>query len=346
MGLFITGVEKPTRQTEDEHHSVPYHKRKLLDQVRKLHLVHASARDGISEEDCSMVLQIDLHPQRGIPQSCRSDRLGTADLEGWILAESIIKEVLREDPPGGITFNRLECLSVGAWDDGRWGAYQRDRLFIADSIESGSHFDYGLDIKSYESRSGDHVCPSAEISDILWDIFSYVHAVDSCQYVDSRFDPFYDITGLKVIHGLELDFDHHIGHVRFHTSAQGFNFELSGVEYGLKVANLDIEYDRDDKPVFRPKPASNNDPKDPSSAMSSKDSFELCILADDPGDEEELRLAREIKGALDKYREEAARTLGEAFQDNFKMFIEDEVPPCPCCGERSYRRVHASLDQT
>lgn len=297
MGLFLLGIEEPVshlavdaeqRDVLADHqgtleHSVPFHKQRLLDQVRRLYLIHSSSRTPVSLDKCFMSAKLESPRTRGILEKCRADRLGTADLDGWLLAKRIFGQASLQDRP--LTFKRLQSLSVGAWDDGRWGQYSRHRLFEDDSSsgDSGSESDEQSQRLSPYWR--DRVCPSMDISCILWDVFTNVQAVDSCLYLRSEISSLDDITGLRIIHGAELDESYHTGRIRFYTMALGFHFTELSVAFGLELLNLDVSYDRHSKIVLLPKLAEtdqhdeepNHDLPSPSMIMCSEDSLELCI---------------------------------------------------------------------
>lgn len=126
LGRFLEGVLEPLPTNDEESHqgededldesddkstrllseySIPYHKSILLDQVKRLYIIHASSRIAWEGEDPTA--------------KSDGDELAKIDREGWELTVDIVNSRPH------VSFARLQYLLLNTWDDGRWGAGQR-----------------------------------------------------------------------------------------------------------------------------------------------------------------------------------------------------------------------------
>jgi hypothetical protein len=126
MGLFLVGIDKPYPRPSsvDTTKCAGFaHKRYLLAQVRKIHIIHSSTNRPL--ESVYMQSASTGNPKESL--SCNADQLGQMDLQGWILASSLING--EKQAGRGFThedrsyFHRLETIAYGRWDDGRWDIY-------------------------------------------------------------------------------------------------------------------------------------------------------------------------------------------------------------------------------
>ena len=106
-------------------------------------------------------------------KTCSADRLGMADLEGWLLAT----QILRATPAARAMFDQLEAVSFGNWDDGRWSHYLKKagryvpEIHDEDEIPSRyldrvlAHF-----VLRVQTAKSLHVCSHTQLSiDLLLD---------------------------------------------------------------------------------------------------------------------------------------------------------------------------------
>lgn len=223
VGLLLMGIQEPRptvaenvstghnagNDSSDADQSVPYHKSVLLDKIEKVHIVLASSR--VPVEEPYMVV-VGASPRRlDRLESHKADRLGTLDLDGWILAGSLVDIVASRSMghTDNISFARLQILTSGMWDDGRWTVY--------------SKFEYG------ERNNGGQ--PALPLS-ALWTIRNRIfypaansHSVDMCYNAGydgatSEYDlkvPLNHLTGLTTIHAFDAfrrSLDHLLGRTR------------------------------------------------------------------------------------------------------------------------------------
>jgi len=128
----VDSVNQLANETETETaRSIPYHKRQLLDLVKKINIIRASSSTPLDK--CYM--ENTYHEYEGNDSylnemSC--DRLGREDVEGCILAKSILKRLVEQTDSKLpwqsafplISFRHLTILTCGLWDDGRWAIYE------------------------------------------------------------------------------------------------------------------------------------------------------------------------------------------------------------------------------
>ena len=124
---IISNFETEDKSETESEGSIPYHKRHLLDLVKKLNIIRASSRTPLDRyyiehpTTSFLLLAADLH-------LIKCDPLATAEIEGWILAESLLRrlaghsdnELSRGSDIPLISFRGLTALTFGLWDDGRW----------------------------------------------------------------------------------------------------------------------------------------------------------------------------------------------------------------------------------
>ena len=155
IGLFFLGVEQPItgrnepndqadivsqskidNQTETEtgtesDQSPPYHKRQLLDLVKKINIIRASSSEPLDE--CYMENDNDEYEENdSYLDEMNCDRLGREDTGGLILAKSLLERLAEHSDSKLpwqrafplILFRHLKTLTFGLWDDGRWAIYE------------------------------------------------------------------------------------------------------------------------------------------------------------------------------------------------------------------------------
>lgn len=108
LGLFLLGIDKPSPtdppgsnsqdSSDASNQSPPFHKIHLLDQVKKLYIVHASSRIPIENPYMVSVVEED---ESGVHDAIDADALGRADLKGWALADRVLDAARGSRPPGG-----------------------------------------------------------------------------------------------------------------------------------------------------------------------------------------------------------------------------------------------------
>jgi len=318
LGLFLLGIEQPPRAADDDD-VIPYHKSKLLNKVTKLHLIHSSSRKAVGTRYMTMPSSHEATPRvfnENDLRICNADRLGLADLEGWLLATRI----LRATPSARTMFNRLETLSFGTWDDGRWQYYGGRQ-------SPSSHQDNNVDPLEYLER-------------MLADFIRRVRTASSiqvCSNTQSQIDLRLDrgpctrtiTSGLRVTHGSRSDtlYTTDIGPTRIYVRPTprrtlDSNFHDAALARWLYQNMYYI--------------GSLNDREATPDTI-----LELCLttsldeeIYSTSSCENELELARRTKEALELYcqdlvdREEwAKRALGK-----IRIYVGDEIPACPCCG--------------
>jgi hypothetical protein len=152
IGLFFLGVEQPSHgrnapddqedirkseadnetgtKTEDDH-SIPYHKRQLLDLVKKINFIRASSSQTIDEFYMENVNH-EYKENDSYLNEMNCDKLGREDIEGLILAKSLLERSVEHSDSKLpwqrafplISFRHLTALTFGLWDDGRWAVYE------------------------------------------------------------------------------------------------------------------------------------------------------------------------------------------------------------------------------
>jgi hypothetical protein len=198
IGLFFLGVEQPLtgrnelddqnnivsqseigneNETETETaQSIPYHKRQLLDLVKKINIVRASSSSAINA--CYME-----HPSKAyLDEASQLDRmdcdgLARGEIEGWVLAETLLKRLAKQSGSKLswqcafplISFRSLAALTFGLWDDGRWTIYEdnafnrneHDEDWIGE--ESSEHFSEHFSDATDSTDSSDTSSSEAEM---------------------------------------------------------------------------------------------------------------------------------------------------------------------------------------
>ena len=165
IGLFFLGIEQPSQdrnESDDQANiishsetengsetgtegSIPYHKRHLLDLVKKLHIIRASSNTPLDKYYIEHPTTPYLFYGSDL-QSVKCDRLARAEIEGWLLAESLLKrlaaqpdsKVSWESASPLISFRRLTALTFGLWDDGRWEVYE-DKSQTREDLDNRGH---------------------------------------------------------------------------------------------------------------------------------------------------------------------------------------------------------------
>ena len=248
IGLFFLGIEQPSQdqnESDDQANtishseienrsetgtegSIPYHKRHLLDLVKKLNIIRASSstplyRCYIEHPTTSfLLLAADKH-------LIKCDPLATAEIEGWTLAKSLLNRLAEQSDTKLswksasplILMQRLTALTFGLWDDGRWAFYQNKAKTREEHDAELRLWRRGKQIRgSFDSEREDYYTYENDISasaylaceDILSPFFlptvahqalslchhtNFGHRIFERQYLDSRPSR---VEGLRVIH--------------------------------------------------------------------------------------------------------------------------------------------------
>jgi hypothetical protein len=159
VGLFFLGVEQPIigrnepdnqedvvsqSKIESENESetktgtaqlIPYHKRRLLDFVKKINIIRVSSSTPLDR--CYMEYSGSAWYSAYISdtfllKATNCDRLAREEIEGWVLAGSLLERLAEQSENKirwqcafpFISFRNLAVLTFGLWDDGRWVIYQ------------------------------------------------------------------------------------------------------------------------------------------------------------------------------------------------------------------------------
>lgn len=362
MGLSLEGVDKPvpslgnhvpSSETHDDEITdntpVPYHKQALLNLVTNLHIVHASSSVPLSVEDCYLVMPTYERRTLVSLEGCRADRLGKTDLDGYILADDII----RRRGPGHPTFKRLKTLALGAWDDRRWGTYavrqSKARLDFSDPTvyqRIRDDADYKLSFlfetgvfrrpATLKGRIDRNACPVLLVEGLLWRTFHDARPDTAC----TRPDAIFQTSEADGIEGSELTIKHEPQlrsediyspyPSRLYVTTEAFKTDKYGVmERNIRMMELNLDHHSQQKFVFDVLP----DASYIGAHNLDMPRVELCISPKTQGDEGQLRLAREIKEALETFRQRNKKHAEKHLQ-KFRILVGDEIPPCPCCGSR------------
>jgi hypothetical protein len=277
FGLFLEGLQKPLvpikpRQTPGVPASITTktgslvgHKRYLLGKVRKLTLIHHSTSKGM--EDLHMMSTAGRNRDIEL-KYCYADERGQDDLDGWTLVKDLIRQ-MDQGLSGSIpfayrnAFSRLESLSFGTWDDGRWSVYKQgdtmeyeEDVAITMRLESGDlHPDdftfSGMFRRHRQSieRPGRKACPSSVINSILKKVFYDSHPIEICQNDQAGINLKFGFeSSLKVVHNTLLKVPAISGRVRIYTTTKGLGVRLPR---DIRIGNLRLNYNRQKNPFFR-----------------------------------------------------------------------------------------------
>jgi hypothetical protein len=283
MRMFLEGIQNPPKR-----HVVHrfkqirlYHKLELLGNTRKLYIIHAS-----SSYPQGHLYMIHQGRSRSTVEllNCKADGLGTTDILSWIMASQLVRSInLR-----GV-FRRLESVSFGTWDTGRWESYRKDEdrqigLDGSDDSDSDSDGDDNNHLKVpspthsqwVKYRLGRHACPDLAINRILGKIFTGPQNADTCwnarSMIQLDFRPGKKET-LMVVHHSQLneieEVPYHANKTRIYVSADGLREPTMDV---MIFGSLCLAYDYDLKPVFRLETYSDSDSDSTSDSNSDSDS--------------------------------------------------------------------------
>jgi hypothetical protein len=131
MGLFLRGIERPYPRLsrDDNRRRAGYeHKRHLLGKVKKLHIVHAFSNRPRGQ--VFMNVEGGARKIDTLLTAYDADVLGLMDLSGWQLARDFIAggntltKKFGSDYQYKNYFIKLETVSFGSFDDGRWARYE------------------------------------------------------------------------------------------------------------------------------------------------------------------------------------------------------------------------------
>jgi hypothetical protein len=186
-------------------------------------------------------------------------------------------------------FRRLESVSFGTWDTGRWESYRKDedrQISLDGSDDSDSESDGDdnnhLKVPSHthsqwvKYRLGRHACPDLAINRILGKIFTGPQNADTCwnarSMIQLDFRPGTKDT-LMVVHHSQLneieEVPYHANKTRIYVSADGLREPTMDV---MIFGSLCLAYDYDLKPVFRLETYPDSDSDSTSDSDSDSDS--------------------------------------------------------------------------
>jgi len=263
IGLFFLGVEQPSHgrnksddqannisQSEFENGSetgtegsIPYHKRHLLDLVKKLHIIRASSRTRLDKYYIEHSSKAHFDSASDLKYA-DCGRLARAELEGWFLAESLLKRLAEQSDSKFsceralplISFRRLTALTFAMWDDGRWALYEKEAGSLGSLVRRRDR-ERDKQTRGAHNSDEEEGCPH-EVNEpasaylrcesILSTFFAHTlghQAVSLCHHTDFGLKIFkrlcitwgdvdefndlypYHIEGLRVIHGTpQVDF--------------------------------------------------------------------------------------------------------------------------------------------
>jgi hypothetical protein len=315
MGLFLQGIEKPlpnhgglSRQNgaqindDDNDHAVPYHKKKLLGQIKRLYMVHASSSKSTGP---AYMLSRDTSRWEMPLEACNADDLGTRDLKSWIMAKDLIRQLkdMKSRHRGYYklceAFSQLKSVSFGTWDTGRWNYYQQEAFVRSrdnvtddsDSVARGK-----IDIKRERKA-----CPQIAVFGVLHNLFYGARFFVTCHNALALIEPGSHQgrdEDLKVIHHAQIDYTHH-RKTRIYTTTSALQKSLRDAKRGfgrdLLIGFLYFSYNSQLKPEFRL-------PTLPLGDLTRLE-LEICLMPENEGDEEQLQLAKDVKDALERFAE-------------------------------------------
>jgi hypothetical protein len=323
LGLFLLGIDQTPRPDDDD--VVPYHKSRLLDKVQKLHLIHASSRKGVERQymtaPCTETEPDPFSFSEESLKTCDADKLGMADVEGWLLAERILKVT----PIARPMFNKLKAFSFGVWDTGRWDDYHNS---LGDNAPIGL---IGHNI---------NVFPWDYLERILADLILRSRAANSLDVCSS----WREGTNVQLRHysdkgatgpGLQVTHGASGGHVVTHVGP------TRAFARPIPQWILDSESHADYlSHSFRSYLQTAFSPDNEETWAGTR--LELCIIA--PYDEDlsttvydhRLSLAERTKEALELCHQDLAKTEEWAKKalGKIRIYTGDEIPACPCCGTK------------
>jgi hypothetical protein len=329
MGLFLQGIEKPLpnhdrlirrdgdKMNNDDDHAVPYHKKKLLGQIKRLYIVHASSSKSTGP---AYMLTRDTDEWRTPVEACTADVLGTRDLSSWIMAKDLIRQLknLRSEHRGYYrlreAFSQLNSVSFGTWDTGRWNRYQLESFGQSrDDVTGDSDLAPGQTIDDVEPLQLDIIrkrkaCPQLDINGVLHDILAGTRALVACHDALALIVPDHMIgkeEGLLIIHNAPIEHTH-LRRTRIYTTTSALQASLSDAMEGhgrdLFIGFLYLSYNSQMKPVFRL-------PDTPLGGLSRLE-LEICLMPENEGDERQLQLARDVRDALERFAEISKKKNG------------------------------------
>jgi hypothetical protein len=325
MGLFLQGIEKPLpnhdhlirrdgdKMNNDDDHAVPYHKKKLLGQIKRLYIVHASSSKSTGP---AYMLSRDTSGWEMPLEACNADVLGTRDLKSWIMAKDLIRQLkdMKSQHRGYYrlceAFSQLKSVSFGTWDTGRWGYYQQEvfeRSMDDVTDDSDSAHKGKMDIKQERKA-----CPQIALLGAIRNLFSGVRSLVTCHTTRALIEPGFNYgrdSDLVVIHHARIDYGHH-RKTRIYTTTSALQTSLDDAKRGwggdLLIGFLYLSFNSELKPVFRL-------PDTPLGGLSRLE-LEICLMPENDGDQRQLQLARDVRDALDRFAE-ASKKKDEPIED-------------------------------
>jgi hypothetical protein len=355
IGLFLHGVENPVikldrprrvywdlpecRQTKDAgDQAVPYSKNKLLGQVKRLYFVHASSSKSTGP---AYMLTRDTSRWETPLGACNADILGTQDLKSWFTARNIVCDLKSKKPHSGFerlheAFSQLKSMSFGTWDTGRWNHYQHEVFEFLSSVDDASsegNSEHGLrihDVKSTEAEINRDrkACPQVAINAVLHSIFFGTRSLITCHDALALIVPSFmdgNEDGFMVVHKSPISHRHY-QKTRIYTTTTELRTCLSDAMKGyggdLLVGCLYFSYNSQMKPEFCL--------TTPPLHHVLRFDLEICLMPETEGDEGQLKLARDVRNALETFK----KASKEQDRPRMKILVGDDIPACPCCGGR------------
>lgn len=157
---------------------------------------------------------------------------------------------------------------------------------------------------------------------------------------------------LTVIHNAPLATYSLIGRNRIYVSTSALQEAHSE---STNLGSLCLAFDNRRKPVFRlPSDESQSQFNEASNAdiwailkgayptypdaqqahLMRKD-LEICLVPEVDGDERQLKMAREVRDALELYERTSQQKYGtKGYLGKLKIVVGDDIPACACCGAR------------
>jgi len=366
MGLFLVGLDLPFPRVSSSHYNVKadfVHKQTLLAEVRNLHVVHSSTNRELKAISMK-TFHIDGHHKP--LQVCETDQLGLMDLQGWTLAKLIIgKTILGQRSRNTLNTNnflpKLQTLTFGSWDDGRWQIYETQAPYGRDydNLDELTIFGSSGGIESQEQRRFGRgpgtavvrtnvgvllgqpmfICPSRYLENILRDVLRGNNSLKTACYdtsaqIDIETD---DDSVMNIVHNARIgDISFAIERprpTRVYVPTSILERPRGPMRYLpdqiLDFGNVLFNYNSQMKPVFRPSRQTRAQPFN----------LEVCLIPEIPGNAGQLYMAKEFRDALEAYMEAPQEATQEGDGDSghmgtLKILVGDDIPPCPCCGRR------------
>lgn len=311
-------------------HSVPYHKSLLLDQVKKVIIIHASSRTP-SKNPYIQAARPECRWDGELTEQWDVDILAAADLDGWGHTKYILSHApVDSEGKISISFARLQSLSFNTWDDGRWDIYiKKERRAHAERYRRQYKYKCTRE-EMYDGDAWNDVCPSKFVTKLFEKIFLPVLASQEVSVCHGSGRVPGGMTcdkavGRHVYHGSIPTSSTARGPTRVYlsaVSAAGIDTEHLGESFVLFMKNAFEQAVRQTKVS-----------EDTDAISEAIPIIEICISTQMEGQEGELQEAQ-AKEAVERFLKADAE-VPKACLGRFTVLIGDEVPPCPACGAKA-----------